>query len=174
MLAPLILFVIQPQVDPAQLHYASMVAGDAGPADRIVGGIISYTRWPTGRGGASVRLCLTGNPRLGSVPQPVVPGVAQPLQPVMRRSSDIDSSVCDAVYIGNVQPGERAALIARLRGTPVLTLTDIDPLCNSGAMFCLTGNAASPRYHVNLDAVARSTLRIDARVLRMAQRSDAP
>ena len=49
MLAPLILFVIQPQVDPAQFYPASMVVGDPGQADRIIGGIISYTRWPTGR-----------------------------------------------------------------------------------------------------------------------------
>ena len=54
-----------------------------------------------------------------------------------------------------------------MRGRPVLTITDDDPGCSFGAMFCLRARAPGVSFSVNLDAIGRGTLRIDPRVLKI-------
>ena len=56
---------------------------------------------------------------------------------------------------------------ARYRGRPVLTISDDDPGCSFGAMFCLRARANKVSFSVNLDAIGRGPLRIDPRVLKI-------
>ena len=78
---------------------------------------------------------------------------------------------CDILFLGRMPVADRRQLIAWVRGRAVLTITDDDTQCVFGAMFCLSGRAASLSFSVNLDAIARGPLRIDPRVLSIG-RSD--
>lgn len=63
----------------------------------------------------------------------------------------------------------RQRLIAAVRGNPVVTIAEDDRDCAGGAMFCLLFAPQTLSFQLNIDAVSRSTVRIDPRVLRVAK-----
>lgn len=134
----------------------------------MVGGIMSYVRWPTKTGSDQPQLCVVGPPRLTS---DIVPGTHIAVKKVAVRSV-VNGISCDALYLGTITGRDRQALMGWLRGRPILTLTDHDPSCLNGAMFCLTREAAGLRYTINLDAITRSGMQIDPRVLQMGRKQD--
>ena len=65
-------------------------------------------------------------------------------------------------------PSDRQ-LVAAARGNGVLTIAEADPACRSQAMFCMVYEPRAVSFRMNLDAIARSGLRVDPRVLRLAE-----
>jgi hypothetical protein len=140
--------------------------GMARGVDRMIGGIVSYAKWPDGTPRATRTMCVVGTPQLSSSLAPTVAG-----GPVIavRRSTPAASmgGNCDILFLGRMAVADRQRLIAWVRAKPVLTITDADPDCGHGAMFCLGGRASTLGFSVNLDAIARGTVRIDPRVLKI-------
>ena len=56
-----------------------------------------------------------------------------------------------------------------LVGMPVLTIAESDPGSSSEAMFALTFKPAGLSFRMNIDAISRSGLKVDPRVLRVAK-----
>ncbi|SEH19505.1 protein of unknown function [Sphingopyxis sp. YR583] len=133
--------------------------------NRMVGGIVSYARWPDAAPPAGRVMCLVGTPRLSDRMAPDIPG---PGSVVVRRiAAAAVTPDCDILFLGRMPVADRRQLIAWVRGRPVLTITDDDAACIYGAMFCLNNKAASLSFSVNIDAIGRGPLRIDPRVLRI-------
>ena len=65
-------------------------------------------------------------------------------------------------------------LIASTTGRPVVTIVEADLACRSGAMFCLLYAPQSLSFRLSIDAVSRSTVRIDPRVLRLRKEAIEP
>ncbi|KTE17428.1 hypothetical protein ATE71_02615 [Sphingopyxis sp. H115] len=143
------------------------VDGMARAVNRMVGGIVSYARWPDGSATTSRLMCLVGSPRLTERMAPDVPGTGS----VVVRRVSADAAMlrtdCDILFLGRMPVADRRQLIAWVRGRPILTITDDDAACIYGAMFCLQNRPASVSFSVNLDAIGRGPLRIDPRVLRI-------
>ena len=59
-------------------------------------------------------------------------------------------------------------------GHPVLTISENDPSCTAGGMFCLNVDGERVSFDINLDAVARSGVRVHPNVLNLARRPGAP
>jgi hypothetical protein len=78
------------------------------------------------------------------------------------------TSACNVVYMGRVEQRAAQQSFAAVRGKGVLTIAENDPQCRSQAMFCLLPGREVLGFAINIDAVSRSGLRIDPRVLRMA------
>jgi len=135
---------------------------------RIVGAILEYTRWPSDR--PIVRLCLAGVPlhagRLGDIRPSSGARIELSNLPT---GSDGARARCDALYIGQLAIVPARRLIAGLRGRPVTTIAEDDPDCRSGAMFCLRSTPRGLSFQLNIDAVSRSGVRIDPRVLRISK-----
>lgn len=146
--------------------------GMARGVNRIVGGIVSYARWPNEKPGTSRSLCIVGAPRLTDRIAPDPPGGAAV---TVRRTTTggAMSGGCDIIFIGRMPVADRQRLIGWVRGRPVLTITDDDPGCSFGAMFCLAGRRTNVSFSVNLDAIGRGPLRIDPRVLKIGSEGDA-
>jgi hypothetical protein len=135
----------------------------------VVAGIVSYTRWP---GDASaIRLCTLG--RGASIDE-------------LLRAADIGSSQrsvtvrpvtsatqaregCQAVYVSGIGVAAARDLLQVLAAQPVLLLGEGLEFCSDGGMFCLEPGATSVRFNANLDAIARSGLRVNPLVLRIAR-----
>lgn len=135
--------------------------------NRMIGGIVSYARWPNGAGSSARVMCLVGAPRLTDRIAPTLPG---PGSITVRRVSAavaVSRTDCDMLFLGRMPVADRRQLIAWVRGRPILTITDDDAACIYGAMFCLNNKAASLSFSVNIDAIGRGPLRIDPRVLRI-------
>ena len=84
-------------------------------------------------------------------------------------ASPVALAGCDALYIGQVPPPQARQLTDAVRGRGVLTIAEADPLCRSQAMFCMVYDPRAINFRMNIDAIARSGLRVDPRVLRLAE-----
>lgn len=148
--------------------------GMARAVNRMVGGIVSYARWPDGVTGSARVMCVIGSPRLTNRLAPDVPGTGSVVVRRLSASAVSGRSDCDVLFLGRMAIADRRQLIAWVRGRPVLTITDDDAACIYGAMFCLSGRATSLSFSVNLDAIARGPLRIDPRVLSIGRNAGGP
>ena len=141
--------------------------GMARAVNRMVGGIVSYARWPDGSATTARVMCLVGSPRLTERMAPDVPGPGSVVVRRLTAEAVTARTDCDILFLGRMPVADRRQLIAWVRGRPILTITDDDAACIYGAMFCLSNRAAGLSFSVNLDAVGRGPLRIDPRVLRI-------
>jgi hypothetical protein len=148
--------------------YQAQLHGPSG-ANRLIGGIVSFARWPDGAQDPTDRtFCVVGTPQLATPVAPVVSG--KPFARIEYRSGNQPSLMgCDILYVGKMTGGDRLRLIQSVGRQPILTLTDDDPSCSYGAMFCLYRQAQQIGFSVNLDAIKRGNLRIDPRVLRIGR-----
>lgn len=145
------------------------IDGMTNAVNRMLGGIITYARWP-GAAESARTLCLVGTPQLTDRVAPSLPGRGPRIS--VRRTTPaavIGGSDCDILFFGRMPVADRQRLIGWVRGRPVLTISDDDPGCLYGAMFCLAHKPAGLSFSVNLDAVARGSLRVDPRVLKIGQ-----
>ncbi len=135
-------------------------------------GIVDYSRWP----GAprALTLCVAGQgPQstelIGAL---LAPSAARPLS---MRQVPINvglPGVCDAVYFEGWREHEQRDALAALASRPVLTLGSGAAFCSAGGLFCLQPAGAATRFSVNTDAVARSGLVVNARVLQLGRRGE--
>ncbi|HEX6020049.1 MAG TPA: YfiR family protein [Burkholderiaceae bacterium] len=133
----------------------------------VVAGIVSYTRWPGEP--RAVRLCTVGKGRgVDDLLESGDLGSAQLGVPVLARAGVAAAlDECDAIYVGSL-PGDGAhRLVKAAIGRPVLLIGEGAEFCTDGGMFCL--QPAAPGFAVNLDALARSGLKVNPRVLRIAR-----
>lgn len=135
--------------------------------NRMIGGIVSYARWPNRTATATRVMCLVGSPRLTDRLAPDVPGAGAVVVRRLSAGIVVTRTDCDILFLGQMPVADRRQLIAWVRGRPILTITDDDAACIYGAMFCLSNKAAGLSFSVNLDAIGRGPLRIDPRVLRI-------
>lgn len=139
----------------------------AGAAARTVKAIMEYTRWPQPRPG--LVLCVAG-PALHA--SQLTGWRMSDGRPVQRRNIAVQPAAtagCDVLYIGTVPIVMQRQLTATVRGKGVLTIAEADPGNASEAMFTLTYRPAALSFRLNIDAISRSGLKVDPRVLRVAQ-----
>lgn len=131
---------------------------------QLVGGIISYARWPQPQ--PIVNICVAGAPAHADQLGSNAGGTSQRLQ-ISHIGNSVAIPNCDVLYVGGLSPARRGAILAVARYKPILTIVEDDLLCRSGAMFCLLTGKAPPSFNLNVDAIARSQVKVDPRVLRI-------
>lgn len=134
-------------------------------AARMIGGIIAYSRWPAPTN--PVRMCVAGRASHASGFDEIEQSAGRPvrLQYIPTTTMPV---ACDVLYLGAMPPASRMRLIAATRNQPILSIIEQDPDCRSGAMICLDIGATAQTFRLSIDAVSRSKVRIDPRVLRIA------
>jgi hypothetical protein len=73
------------------------------------------------------------------------------------------------LYLGNLPVAQQRQLTAAVRGKAVLTIAESDTGSASDAMFTLSYQPNALSFRLNVDAVSRSGLKVDPRVLRVSQ-----
>lgn len=81
---------------------------------------------------------------------------------------------CNVLYLGLLDEAQRRRAFAGVAGHPVLSLSEHDPDCSVGSVFCLDFSAAPPSFAVNLDSVAHSGVRVHPNVLNLGRRRGQP
>ncbi|QBR03037.1 YfiR family protein [Paraburkholderia pallida] len=168
-------------VDPANPARTVTAASHTDPAisprdaavRQVVLGIISFTHWPTPP--TRLHLCVTGQPDYAHALVDTLQAGSTPLD-VQRVPFD-DSALgkaCEIVYLGNLTDAERQQVSATVAGHPVLTIAEHDESCTAGTMFCLNVDGNRVTFDINLDAVARSGVRVHPNVLNLARRPVTP
>ncbi len=136
-------------------------------------GVLAYTRWP--QPPEPLRLCLVG--ASAHAERIVREGLPYAGHTLVLRQLGVDDDVgaqCDALYLGNVGVSDWQRLQPSLAGKPVLTVCERSEVCTAAGMVRLEIDAdgRQVRFEVNLDAVARSTVRIHPQVLRLGRRKE--
>jgi YfiR/HmsC-like len=158
---------------PVQGPQAPAAGAGRGALVTVVAGIVAYTRWPTEN--PSIRLCTMGQGRsVDDLLRSAELGSVQRSVSVRAASSAAEASKeCDAIFVGRVDIGVSRDVLQRSIGRPVLMLGENAEFCSDGGMFCLEQNTASIKFQANLDAIARSGLRVNPLVLRIARQPAA-
>ncbi|MBR8129814.1 YfiR family protein [Burkholderia ambifaria] len=140
---------------------------------QVVLGIVSFTRWPSTP--VRLHLCVTGRPNYAAGLTDTLQAGSTVLDVQRVRFDDPALGLaCDVVYLGSLGDDERARVRAALAGRPVLTIAEHDESCTAGAMFCLAVDGERVTFDINLDAVARSGVRVHPNVLNLARRPLMP
>jgi len=167
--------------DPADIVRIVTAASRADPVRspldaavrQVVLGIISFTHWPTTP--VTLHLCVTGRPDYAHGLIDTLQAGSTQLDVERVRFDDASLGMaCDVVYLGIMSGDERARVSAAVAGHPVLTISEHDPACTAGSMFCLNVDGERVTFDVNLDAVARSGVRVHPNVLNLARRPVTP
>lgn len=141
-------------------------ASDAAVA-RMVASFVEFTRWPERRG--VVRLCIAGTADKAGALGPMRLSDGRPIERKVLQPAALANGQCDVAYFGTMPAASLRAATTALRGKGVLTIAENDPQCRSQAMFCLVYPASGVSFRLNIDAVSRSGLRVDPRVLRIGE-----
>jgi hypothetical protein len=138
--------------------------------------ILNFTRYAIWPGSAladapaPLVLCLigAGAVEIGRLLQSRLAG-SRPLSLRPLARSD-DSGACHALFIGAAEHGHQAALLARLRERPILTIGESDSFLADGGMIKLMLVDGTVRFEVNLAVTRQSGLGLHPRVLALAER----
>lgn len=134
----------------------------------LVAALLAYVRWPTRPD--PVRVCIAGPAQhAGLIGDKPVPGDGAIAVRTVPPGSPNAAAGCDALYVGGLSAPATTQAVAAVRGRPVVTIVENDPACRSEAMFCLVYGAETLSFRLNVDAVSRSPVRVDPRVLRLAR-----
>lgn len=158
-----------PVLTPAEV--AATPQGTAAAVAEMVSGILTYTRWPAGAG-TPVRLCVVGaSPWAAAMTdRTLVNGRALRVS----RAAQLPPVVqCDALFIGRIDAAQVQRAVREAAGHAIVTIEDGGDGCSFGTMFCLHQTAAGITFDLDIDAVSRSAVRVDPRVLSMGRRTGA-
>lgn len=133
---------------------------------RMVRSFIDYARWPVRPD--PMTICVVGAPSHAGRLDELTLIDGRQIEARVVAPVALATSGCDVAYFGRVDPAAMRQALVAVRGKGVLTIAENDPQCRSQAMFCLRHDGASLAFAVNIDAISRSGLRIDPRVLRIA------
>ncbi|HDX8345783.1 TPA: YfiR family protein [Aeromonas dhakensis] len=131
--------------------------------------ILSYTRWPNEP--SELRLCVAAPTEYATA----LFSIKQQAngRPVSVHRYEIDDEAigpqCDVLYLGVLSSERRLPLFERLRGYPILSISESSSECVADAVFCLQISKERIRFRVNLDALARSGVRVHPAVLKLAK-----
>lgn len=134
---------------------------------RTVRAIIEYTRWPSQPD--PVMVCVAGPVRHAAKLGTMRLNDGRRLERRNIAPTPTNVTGCEVLYIGDLPIAQQRELTFLSRGRSVLTLAEADENNASEAMFVLAFQARSLSFRLNVDAVSRSGLRVDPRVLRVAR-----
>jgi len=158
---------------PAASPASPAISSHDSTVRQVVLGIVSFTRWPSIP--VRLHLCVTGRPDYAAGLTDTLQAGSTVLDVQRVRFDDPALGLaCDVVYLGTLGDDQRARVRAALAGRPVLTIAEHDESCTAGAMFCLAVDGERVTFDINLDAVARSGVRVHPNVLNLARRPLTP
>lgn len=171
----LLVLVLLANTAPPMSGLAGMPLGTAAPGEseyagavgRTVKAAIDYTRWPVRHD--PLVLCVAGPAlhaaQLGAIR--LADGRRVERRNVAATPTGIGS--CHVLYIGQLPITTQRQLTAAVRGKGVLTIAEADVGNASEAVIALIYQPRALSFRLNVDAISRSGLRIDPRVLRISQ-----
>jgi hypothetical protein len=141
-------------------------AAEAAATARLVRSFIDFTRWPNQPN--PVTLCVVGPAGNAAQLDSLTTGDGRRVTRRAVSSSALATAGCHVAYFGRLEPAALRQAVLSVRGKGVLTIAENDLTCRSQAMFCLKPDRQTLGFSVNIDAISRSGLKVDPRVLRMA------
>ena len=132
-----------------------------------------YVDWPPAAvpgAGAPFTLCIVGRDSFGDVIEQAAAGQRIGAHPVVLRrvaSADQARRACQVAFIGGSSQQSAATMLARLAGSPILTVTDARN-GDARGMIHFVLHDGRVRFHIDNGEAARHNLAISSRLLTLA------
>lgn len=139
-------------------------------AAKMVLGIISYSRWPVAP--KIIRLCVVAPTQYAE--ELFNPALMETTHPIYTQRYSLPNFAiannCDVAYLGLIDEQHRQELAVQLSQHPVLTISEDYDECTLGSAFCLLLEDKQASFKVNMDALARSGVKVHPTVLQLARK----
>jgi hypothetical protein len=133
-----------------------------------------FTEWPRSASAPAgpFVMCVVGDAAVGDELERAVNGraIAGRGIAVAQASSAVPTRPCDVLYLSGIPAGQAAGLIANLKDTPVLTISDIDGFTKVGGIAQFFFEHGQLRFTVNVESAKRARLQISSRLLILEKR----
>lgn len=133
--------------------------------------VTRFIDWPDSTG-TPLRIGVLGDDPFGdSLPAVFPERGGQPTACVTRISSLAHLDGFDVLFVARSEAARVCEILEKLRGRPVLTVSDLDDFCERGGMIGLDMEDHRLRLRTNPAASDRAHLRIHASLLRLAEQT---
>jgi hypothetical protein len=114
---------------------------------------------------------ILGDDPVGDALERVVEGKSVKGHPVaVLRAANLDEwTRCHVLIVGRSEGAHLPEILARLRGSNVLTVSESDHFAREGGVMELLLDQNMVRFEVNVDAASRSSLEISSKILRLGR-----
>jgi hypothetical protein len=82
--------------------------------------------------------------------------------------ADVRLQSCNLLYVSGVTLPQIAAIVAALRGAPVLTISDLDDFATQGGIARMFVESGQMRFDLNLEVAKRSRPQLSSKLLALA------
>jgi hypothetical protein len=133
-----------------------------------------FTDWPADSlpPGASFRVCVLGDPAVADAVARLSQNRTLSGRPIgVARSRDFGSPQgCHVLYLSKIPAAQATAILAGVRDSPVLTLSDNERFLDAGGIAELYFEHGQLRFDVQLEAAKRARLQISSRLLALSKK----
>lgn len=157
---------------PLSSFAGSLASKPDSSANQIVSGIISFTHWPARSG--IPELCIFSTARYlsyGNDPAGALTSKSFNITYITDKTR-LPSAQCDVIYFGTESPQQQSDILEKVKNRPVLSISENNPDCTQGAVFCLLMKQNPPAFSVNLDSLSRSGVRVSPDVLLLSRKGN--
>jgi hypothetical protein len=134
-----------------------------------------FTTWPPDLPATdSFVICVLGDTAVGDALERAVAGRQLMDRPITitRVNPATPKRTCRILYVSGVPVREAAAVVAELRETPVLTISNVEGFASAGGMTQFFFEHGQLRFRIHLESAKRAGLQISSRLLVMARPND--
>jgi hypothetical protein len=133
----------------------------------------SFVGWPTNRTAVTdlpFAFGVLGDDPFGPALEKTIEGnTVQGRKLVVRRGKELSElKDCQIIFISAAEKKRLPQILETLKGTCVLTVSEVDHFCQSGGMINFKKVGKNLRFEVNPDAAERANLKISSQLLKLA------
>jgi hypothetical protein len=132
----------------------------------------NFVGWPSNAvaGETPFVVGVLGEDPFGSALEKTMEGnTVQGRKLVIQRGKELsDLKECQIVFVSATEKKRLPQILETLKGTSVLTVSEIDHFCQSGGMINFKKVGKNLRFEVNPDAAQRANLKISSQLLKLA------
>jgi hypothetical protein len=162
--------------DPAQVMSPAVGASALSRHEVEAAFLVNFAKfvtWPPeafATGTSPLTIGLIGEDQFGSAIDAAARGQRANERPieVSRVGSKDDLSRFHLVFIPVSEEKQAAAIVRRVENAPVLVVSDIERICQSGGGIGFLFDGARVRFEVNLGAAERGRMKVSTRLLKLA------
>ena len=134
-----------------------------------------FTTWPPDLPATdSFVICVLGDTAVGDALERAVAGRQLMDRPITitRATPATPKRTCRILYVSGVPVRQAADVVAELRDTPVLTISNLEGFASAGGMTQFFFEHGQLRFRIHLESAKRAGLQISSRLLVMARPND--
>ncbi len=130
-----------------------------------------FTTWPSGAVGSDFSVCVVGDNPFGSSLTALRTRSVDGRKIVTRlyRHMVDGISACNVLFIAEAERGNEGDIMKAVKGTPVLTMSDMDGFVDGGGMVEFARNEQKVGIRIGLRGVQAAGLTISSKLLRIAE-----